>query len=291
MNLKEELAKIKSHSIPLLIQKLIDKGIIQECEEMNNIYYITFAFEIINVPIYNYEYRDCSVSNFSDREFCSIIYCCGMALDSKLNVLRGIVYPYYFDYDKNSWLFKSNTPIKQNVITGKPQIICKNMETKLKDWFTSNGFKLFNIITDNANAWADFINGNEKYKNTRVVLDKNGYFIYPDEYCDTQYYGNLFSYENNKSLGVHRYVPFIALPSQAVTIDYVSRYLNNQEINRNIASKIYCTNSISNSIKTAGKNIKQGMDNVAKSNIESAEIIGGQIEKIAQSNGYVSCIY
>lgn len=291
MNLKEELAKIKSRNIPSSIQKLIDKGVIQECEEMNNIYYITFAFEIIDAPVYNYEYRDRSLTNFSEREFCSIIYCCGMALDSKLNVLRGIIYPYYFDYDKDSWLFKSDTPIKQLVTIGKPQIICKNMKTKLKDWFTLNGFKLFNIVTDNTNAWADFINGNEKYKGTRVVLDKHGYFIYPDEYCDTQYYGNLFSYENNKPLGLHRYVPFIASSSQAVTIDYVSKYLNDQEINRNIASKIYCANSISSSIKTVGKSIKQGMDNVARSNIENAKLIGGQIEKIAKANGYASCIY
>ena len=291
MNLKEELAKIKSRNIPSSIQKLIDKGVIQECEEMNNIYYITFAFEIIDAPVYNYEYRDRSLTNFSEREFCSIIYCCGMALDSKLNVLRGIIYPYYFDYDKDSWLFKSDTPIKQLVTIGKPQIIYKNMKTKLKDWFTLNGFKLFNIVTDDTNAWADFINGNEKYKGTMVVLDKHGYFVYPDEYRDTQYYGNLFSYENNKPLGLHRYVPFIASSSQAVTIDYVSKYLNDQEINRNIASKIYCANSISSSIKTVGKSIKQGMDNVARSNIESAHLIGGQIEKIAKANGYVSCIY
>ena len=291
MNLKEELAKIKSRNIPSSIQKLIDKGVIQECEEMNKIYYITFAFEIIDAPVYNYEYRDSSLTNFSEREFCSIIYCCGMALDSKLNVLRGIIYPYYFDYDKDSWLFKSDTPIKQLVTIGTPQIICKNMKTKLKDWFTSDGFKLFNVVTDNANAWADFINGNEKYKDTMVVLDKNGYLIGPDKYCETQYYGNLFSYENNKPLGLHRYVPFIASSSQVVTIDYVSKYLNDQEINRNIASKIYCTNSISSSIKTVGKSIKQGMDNVAKSNIESAELIGGQIEKIAKANGYVSCMY
>lgn len=32
MNLKEELAKIKSRNIPSSIQKLIDKGVIQECE-------------------------------------------------------------------------------------------------------------------------------------------------------------------------------------------------------------------------------------------------------------------
>ena len=291
MNLKEELAKIKSRNIPSSIQKLIDKGVIQECEEMNKIYYITFAFEIIDAPVYNYEYRDSSLTNFSEREFCSIIYCCGMALDSKLNVLRGIIYPYYFDYDKDSWLFKSDTPIKQLVTIGKPQIICKNMKTKLKDWFTLNGFKLFNIVTDNANAWADFINGNEKYKDTMVVLDKNGYLISPDKYCETQYYGNLFSCENNKPLGLHRYVPFIASSSQAVTIDYVSKYLNDQEINRNIVSKIYCANSISSSIKTVGKSIKQGMDNVARSNIESAKLIGGQIEKIAKANGYVSCMY
>ena len=33
------------------------------------------------------------------------------------------------------------------------------------------------------------------------------------------------------------------------------------------------------------------MDNVARSNIESAKLIGGQIEKIAKANGYVSCMY
>lgn len=32
MNLKEELAKIKSRNIPSSIHKLIDKGVIQECE-------------------------------------------------------------------------------------------------------------------------------------------------------------------------------------------------------------------------------------------------------------------
>ena len=279
MNFRDELNNIKCNALPLGIQKLLDNGLIQQCEELDNIYYITFAFRTKYKRVYNY--HGVYYHNFVKSEQCNTMVCGGMALDSKLRVLRGIIYPYYSDYEQNGDIFEisdKNRPI----IMGIPQIICKNAHTKLKDWFINNTFKIFNIITDDANAWSDMIKGEEDYSTSQVYIDKDGNIVDYYEYGDECFYGRIYSFETGEETErIHRYKPIIVDSHDAITLEYASNYLNDENINRNIATRIYCTETISKSIEKHSYTIKDGLNNVADSNITNGMIIGKSINHIA----------
>lgn len=262
MNLKEELAIIKSRNIPSSIQKLIDNGLIQQCEELDNIYYITFAFRVKYERVYNYHgvyYYD-----FAKGEVCTTMVCGGMALDSKLRVLRGIIYPYYSDYEQNGDIF-GMTDKNRPIIMGTPQIICKKSNTKLKDWFGDGTFKIFNIVTDDANAWSDMIKCQEDYNNGQVYVDEDDniidYYTTEEDGC---FYGRAYLPETFKYTGrIHRYEPITVDSRKVITLEYVSSYLNDENLNRNIAARIYCSETISKSINNHGHTVKNSINNVA----------------------------
>lgn len=259
MNLKEELNQIKCKNIPLKIQSLLDNGLIQECEELNGIYYITFAFRIIDKLLYNYEYK--YARNFVFAEYCSIIYCGGMAIDSKLKVIRGVIYPYYYDYCENSDLFDTSATIKQ-VIPGTPQIITKAMNTKLSDWFTDDGFKVFNLITNKSNTWGLFINENESYNGCDAYLSDDG-IISPDELDESSYFGNAYRFSDYKKLGwILRYKPIIVSSGDVLTLEYISKFINSNTLSKSIIANIYCANAISKAIQHSGNQIKEGFKNI-----------------------------
>ena len=54
-NFREELLKVASNNYPKIIQDLLDSGIIQECQVIDEIYYISFGFHLICPIFYNYE--------------------------------------------------------------------------------------------------------------------------------------------------------------------------------------------------------------------------------------------
>lgn len=279
MNFREELNNIKCNALPLGIQKLLDNGLIQQCEELNDIYYITFAFRVKYGRVYNY--HGVYYNDFIMSEQCNTMVCGGMALDSKLKVLRGIIYPYYSDYEQNGEVFEMSDKTKP-IIMGTPQIICKKANTELKDWFSDDTFKIFNVVTDDANAWSDMVKGQEDYNNSQVYVDEDDNKIDNDEYGDGCFYGYAYLFETGKRTGcIHCYEPIIVDSRDAITLDYVSNYLNDENLTRNIAARIYCTEIISKSIKDHGNTIKDGLNNVANSNVTNGILIGKSINHIA----------
>ena len=198
MNFRDELNNIKCNALPLGIQKLLDNGLIQQCEELDNIYYITFAFRVKYGRVYNY--HGVYYNNCNNSEQCNTMVCGGMALDSKLKVLRGIIYPYYSDYEQNGEVFEMSDKTKP-IIMGTPQIICKKANTELKDWFADDTFKIFNVVTDDANAWSDMVKGQEDYNNSQVYVDEDDNRIDNDEYGDGCFYGYAYLFETGKRTG------------------------------------------------------------------------------------------
>lgn len=278
MDFKSELNSIKCKTIPSNISKLIDSGLIQDCEELNNVYYITFGFRIKDKPIYNYELSD-FYSNFSVEEYCSAIYCGGLAINSKLEILRGIIYPYYFDYQNGSILLDNSINCASGIISGTPQMITKNMKIKLSDCFIPFHFKLYNVVTDKSNSWGNFIKNKENYNNSRVYFD-NHTIIEPGEGVDCNFYGYYYDRKTDSKLNkIHRYVPVFVSSAESVPLNYIVDFIKNDTINKNIATKIYCTNTISKSVNQCGKDINSGLRTVSK-----GIKLGGNIKTDAINN-------
>lgn len=129
----------------------------------------------------------------------------------------------------------------------------------------SDGFKLFNVVTDNANAWSDMIKGKEDYNNGQVYVDEDDniidYYTTEEDGC---FYGRAYLPETFKYTGhIHRYEPITVDTRKVITLEYVSSYLNDENINRNIAARIYCSETISKSINNHGHTVKNGINNVA----------------------------
>lgn len=278
MDFKSELNTIKCKTIPSSVSKLIDNGLIQDCEELDNVYYITFGFRIKDKPIYNYELSN-FYSNFAIKEYCSVIYCGGLAINSKSEILRGIIYPYYFDYQKDSILLENPISGISEIVSGTPQIITKNMKIKLSDCFTSLGFKLYNVITDKSNSWEDFIKNKENYNNCRVYSE-NYTIIEPEEGIDSNFYGYCYDWRTGSKMGtIYRYNPVFVSLAESVPLNYITDFIKNDTLNKNIVANIYCANAISHSIKNAGNDIKKGLNNVS-----AAVIINGEKNKTGLNN-------
>lgn len=279
MNFRDELNNIKCNALPLGIQRLIDNGLIQQCEELDNIYYITFAFRTKYKRVYNY--HGVYYHNFIKSEQCNTMICGGMALNSKLQVLKGIIYPYYSDYKQNGEVFKMLDQTNP-IIRGTPQIICKNANTELKDWFVNDTFKIFNVVTDDANAWSDMVKGQEDYSTSQVYVDENDKEVDGDEYGNECFYGYAYLFDTGKKTkSIHHYKPIIVDSRNVVTLDYVSSYLNDKDLNRNIAARIYCAETISSGINAHGRMVKDGLYGIAESNIINGRLIGKAINNTA----------
>lgn len=254
MDFKTELNILKDKKgggNPSNIQRLIDNGLLQQCEECDGIYYVTFAFRVVNRPVYNYEYEKGN-SNFELCEICSVIYCGGMAIGPDMSILKGVIYPYYYGFKLSDSSLFDTTISNNSIIRGTPQIIYKNMGTKLEDWFSDKFFSAYNILTNDANAFADFIKGEENYEGCRVYM-KDKF-----ERCD---YGNFYGYINqavNDRTKILHCPPTLLFPSDVVTLEWVSDFIKDETINRNIATKIYCSNIIKKSLNNIGNNISRG---------------------------------
>lgn len=266
MNLKEELLKIKTQNIPNEVQKIVDCGLIQECEVLGDICYITFAFKLNKKPTYNYRYI--YDSDFIIRENCSAIYCGGVALDNSLKILKGVIYPYFFDIPNKSELFGEvlNYEGIYKYSKGIPQILTKNMGIKLSDLFPSAAtFKIYNLVTDNADCFGNFVKKKATYRNTRVPVDEKQHIVEVD-YDDDTFFGAMYEYKTGRELKkVYPYGPILADIKNVVTFGYVEGFLKDCNILREITSKIYCTEKISDSIEQLGYNIKAATNKVAKS--------------------------
>lgn len=242
MTLREELKKISGRSIPYAIQVLLDNGLIQECEEVGGVYYITFVFRLLENQLYNYKDTP-THRNFSRSTNCDIFYYGGMAISQDMTVLKGIIYPFYESQDEDNELFETFLGTNQ-LEFGTPQIITKNMHTSLHDWFKFGGFTVYNLFTSDAMVWGEFKQSKESYDGCKCFIDEKGKNV------GGTYYGYQFSETTYKKLNdePNKYKPVIALPNNSLTISTIERILGSDNLRREIAGRIYSANIIGNSI-------------------------------------------
>lgn len=259
MTLREELNKINGRNVPKDIQELLDNGLIQECEEVDSIYYITFSFRLLDNLLYNYKESPTS-KNFTRITNCDIFYYGGMAISQDMAVLKGIIYPFYESQDENNELFKTFLGTNQ-LEFGTPQIITKNMHTSLYDWFKFGGFTVYNLFTSDAMVWGEFKQSKESYDGCKCIINEKG------ENIGGAYYGYQFSETTNKKLSnePNKYKSVIALPNNSLTISTIERILDSDNLRREIAGRIYSANIIGNSVEKGCKTIGDSNYYIGKS--------------------------
>lgn len=279
-NFRNELLKAISNNYPKIIKDLLDSGIIQECQVIDGIYYISFGFHLKNQPFYNYK-SSSYYFNFTHREIKEeIIYIGGMAVDINGTILKGVIYPFYLN-SPNSDNSKEEKlmPYKH----GTPQILNKSHKLNISDFFAPGFCRIFNLITDSTIAWAEFILKIEDYENTYLPCDSEGeQIIYPDETCNNvAHFGKMI--EDYKKLHrIKRYGGILVNVKDAVPILFIETYLKNKNLQSSIATKIYCTKEANKAIiknaeikkegdkikaeaiYNAGKDIRAGATNIAK---------------------------
>ena len=252
MNFKESLLKIKyNFCYPDSIQNLLDNGIIRDCQVIDGIYYIEFAFHLRRQPFYNYQ--DEHYLNFIYYEIKDeVIYVGGMAIDEEMNILKGIIYPFYI----NSSISDQNKPSLLMPYTyGIPQIINKANKLKIDNFFTSNHCKVFNLITESNVAWAQFALNAENYENTFIPCDDNGEQTdYPDYWNCVSYFGKLLD-NKDRLKGIKKYSGVLVGPENSVPLSFVENYLKNKNLQSSIAAKIYYNKESNKSVIKAAKTI------------------------------------
>lgn len=250
MNFKESLLKIKHNlGYPDLIQNLLDNGIIQDCQVVDGIYYIEFAFHLRRQPFYNY--KDEYYYDFINCEIKEdVIYVGGMAIDEKMNILKGIIYPFYL----NSLIQNNSQPLT-SYTHGTPQIINKTNKLKIDYLFTQNNFKVFNLITESSIVWSQFASNVENYENTFIPCDDNGEQTdYPDYWNCVSYFGKLLD-NKDKLKGIKKYSGVLVGPENSVPLSFVENYLKNKNLQSSIAANIYCNKESNKSVIKAAKTI------------------------------------
>ena len=282
-NFREELLKVASNNYPKIIQDLLDSGIIQECQVIDEIYYISFGYHLICPIFYNYEdnshYFDFIYEEVKDE----VIYAGGMAVNNDGIILEGIIYPFYI----NS--LNLNNIGKEKIMPytyGTPQIINKSYKLNISDFFAPGFCRVFNLTTDSSNAWAEFILGVENYKNTFIPCDSEGkQTIYPNDNNEVTYFGKLEEgYKKNH--GVKRYGGVLINTKNSVSIEFIEKYLNHKKLQSSIATKIYCTEETNKtSIKVAEIN-QNGMNNIADAITKTGTniITGAKINQKGMNN-------
>ena len=276
-NFRQELLKAINNNCPKTIQELLDSGIIQECQAIDGVYYISFGFHLKRQSFYNYK-SDSYYFEFIHQEIKEeVIYVGGMAVDINGTILKGIIYPYYL----NSPNSNSEEEKLMPYMYGTPQIINKRYNLNLNNFFAPGFCRVFNLITDSNIAWSEFILGIENYKNTHIPCDSKGkQIIYPSDDNDVPYFGNMI--EGYKKLhNIKKYVGELITVENSVPISFIETYLKNKNLQSSIASKIYCTKeankatikgaeiqkkgltSIALATLLAGKDARKGLSNVA----------------------------
>ena len=56
---KDSLLNAKSSNLPKCVRDLVDAGLVQECETIDDIHYISFAFQLHDAAFYNYRNNVC----------------------------------------------------------------------------------------------------------------------------------------------------------------------------------------------------------------------------------------
>ena len=279
---KDALLHAKSNQLPKCIQNLIDAGLLQECETINDVYYVSFAFQLNNTTFYNYRnslYR----SDFIEIAWIDAMYVGGFAVNDEGKILKGIIYPYYcnFHNEEECEMFGGNN-ILVSYIKGTPQIINKGDNLKLNDFFISNKFfRAYNLATNLSDTWVNFISNKESYANTYMLCDENDELFEPNDFNSLTFYGCVMNKNNLQYKYTKKYPGEYINKSNAITVSFIEKKLEDYTISSSIATKIFCVNKtnksriksaeinkesmkyIGESIHGAGLNIRKGLSNIA----------------------------
>ena len=280
---KDSLLKAKSDPLPKCIQKLIDSGLVQECETIDDIYYISFAFQLNNTPFYNYK-NNIYFDDFADIVWIDVMYAGGFAVNNKGKILKGIIYPYYYNFkteDDCKMFGIDNNLIPY--IKGMPQIINKNDNLKLKDFFIGSTFRAYNLSTNLSDTWVNFISNKESYSNTFMLCDEKGETFEPNEYNDFTYYGYVKSEKNYQYKFTKKYPGKYITKSNAITVSFIEKKLEDNTILSSIATRIFCTNETSKSRIKSAKINKEGMEYMGKSTQEAGLHIRAGLSNVANA--------
>lgn len=277
---KEELLKsLNTKQFPKSIQRLIDNGIVQECEEINGIYYLLFGFYLHNQDFYNYKSN--FKMDFVFYERADVIYVGGLSVDNNGRVLKGIVTPYYLNVYTNDIdnIFGVNDSKTFPYIIGTPQIFNKNDRLHLMHIFPYDSyFRIFNLSTIKSNTWTSFLLKKESYEETSIKTYKGGCHVSHTE-CVSSYFGKI--YEGTDYKGIQKYYGGLALVDNTVPIQFIEEKLNNKTLLNSIANKLICNpnkglhelsnkcekgfRSLSIATAFAGSEIRHGVTNIAYS--------------------------
>lgn len=269
---KDALLDAKSNQLPKCIQNLIDTGLLQECETIDDIHYVSFAFQLNNATFYNYRNGRYG-SDFIDIAWIDTMYAGGFAVNDKGKILKGIIYPYYsnFDNEESCKMFGGNN-ILVPYIKGTPQIINKADNLKLKDFFISNKFfRVYNLATNLSDTWANFVAGKESYTGTFILCNEKGGLYEPNEYNDITFYGHVKNESDFQYKYTKKYPGEYLTKSNAVTVSFIEKKLEDYSISSSIATKIFCANETNKSRIKSAKINKEGMEHMGKA-IDNAGI-------------------
>lgn len=281
---KDALLDAKSNKLPKCIQNLIDAGLLQECETIDGIHYVSFAFQLNNSKFYNYR-NDRYGSDFLDIAWIDAMYVGGFAVNDKGKILKGIIYPYYYNFykEEDCKMFGGNN-ILVPYVRGVPQIINKIDNLKLKDFFISDKFfRVYNLATNLSDTWVNFISGKESYSNTYILCNDKGETFEPNEYNDLTFYGHVKNENDFKYRYTKKYQGEYITKSNAITVSFVEKKLEDHTILSSIVTKIFCVNETNKSrIKSAEIN-KEGMEYMGKSTQNAGRNIRAGLSNIANA--------
>lgn len=282
---KEALLKAKNNDIPKFIQDLLDLGLIQECETIDGIYYINFAYYLIGEDFFNY--KNGYVLDFSQLETFDVLYIGGLALNNKGKILKGIIHPYYLKGNLNG----DNATVPYTL--GTPQIFYKSYNLSINDLFIPRvkGIRIFNLLTNFNNVWADFLLNKASYENTNIIGDNNGKEIYEPQWDnDITFFGKILS-ESGKCY-IKPYFGSIGYVYNSFPIFSAEEKLQDRTISSKIANMIYCQNRAEETATEAAKINKEGMKFIGSSIVVAGLDIRKGTSNIANAlNQHPDCIH
>lgn len=263
---KESLLHAKSSNLPKCVRDLVDVGLVQECETIDGIHYISFAFQLHDAAFYNYR-NNVYHSDFIAIAFADVMYAGGFAVNDEGNILKGIIYPYYYNFhsEEDCEMFGVKN-ILVPYTKGTPQIINKADNLKLNNFFVSNTyFRAFNLATNLSDTWVNFASGKESYANTYMLCDEDNNLFEPRDWNDLTFYGHVKSEKDYEYKFTHKYTGQSITKSNAITVAFVEKKLEDNSILSSIATKIFCTDKACKSRIKSAKITKEGMEFIGKS--------------------------
>lgn len=249
---------------PSQIQKIFDNGIIQEISERNGFYIMLFSFQYKGKCLMSYMSTSRNIYLMNDEYMNEIAYVGALIVDGKYKIHRGVL---------ESFLRDSNGNYEMNTT----QLLTKDDGLKLSHLFQDRCFDSMILpiaVTDISTAWRDSItNYHYGYH--------HGHNIKP-EYDD---YGNYY--------GVVKDIYTFISRCNFTSVESIERNVKFVIDKQTILTKLNCASIIGKSVEKAGnkigKSIKDGCDNIAKSNI----MIGVSTQKAGTrvANGVNGCTY